>query len=48
MLTVLQIQLVTVETLRGGAQPEGEAAGSAGVRQRRAFKREDKVAYLFK
>lgn len=32
MLTVLQIQLVTVETLRGGAQPEGEAAGSAGVR----------------
>lgn len=40
MLTVLQIQLVTVETLWGveeweevgGAQPEGEAAGSAGVR----------------
>lgn len=38
MLTVLQIQLVTVETLGGveegggAAQPEGEAAGSAAAR----------------
>lgn len=32
MLTVLQIQLVTVETLRGKTQPGGGAAGSVEIR----------------
>lgn len=43
-LTVLHIQLETVERLRGMTEPGGGVAGSAKPRQRKTFQREEPCA----